>query len=104
MRRSDVTGVTGVWTRPNIASPAMRLGVEDAEVLELGADIGLALGRGGRQRGARRADRAAHDHHAALERRRVLVFEQVPQAGHLVLQLSRARPLARDAGIEQRSA
>src|SRR6202040_466579 len=80
MRRSGANGVTGRCTSPGWkagmrtglaelkGSPAVRLGVEDAELLELPADVGLALCARGRQRRARGADRAAHDHHAALER------------------------------------
>src|SRR5580692_8353817 len=114
MRRSAANGVSGVCTRPGSkvilarrlwdcakALPAVRLAIEDAEILELRADIGLALRRRGRQRRAGRADGAAHDHHAALERGGVLVFEQVPQPRHLELQLARAIPLAGDAAVEQ---
>src|ERR1019366_74260 len=81
-------------------SPAVRLGVEDAERFELAADVGLAFRAPGRQRRPRGADRASHDHHAALERGGVLIAEQRPQPRHLVLQLARARPVAGDAGFE----
>src|SRR5215510_13476986 len=105
MRLSRVNGVTGVCTRPGSntdmdtfsSSPAVRLALEDAHVGELLLDEGLALLGGGRQRRARRPDRAAHDHHAALERGGILVFEQVPEPRHLVLQLARAHSPAMQA-------
>src|SRR5262245_40923515 len=106
-RYSRVNGVTGVWTRPaskmaifsksrqpsavsrqaqlvcrlglaSGGSPTVRLGLQDAHLFELAADVGLPLRRGGRQRLAGRAHRPAHHHHAALERRRVLVAEEEP--------------------------
>src|SRR5262245_51097 len=101
-RRSRVNGVTGVWTRPasNMEPlPAVRLGLEDAHLLELAADVGLALGRGGRQRLARGADRPAHHYHAALERRGILVAEEEPQPRQLVLAVARARPVGGHAGV-----
>src|SRR4029078_7214542 len=85
-------------------SPAVRLAVEDAHIGELLLDEGLPFLGGGRQRRAGWPHRAAHDHHATLERGWILVFEQVPEPRHLVLQLACARPLARHAGLEQRGA
>src|SRR5580704_7118097 len=111
MLRSAANGVTGRWTSPGWKagmnpmsrekSPAVRLAVEDAELFELGADMGLAFRARGRQWRPGGADRAAHDHHAALERGRILVAEQRPQPRHFVLQLARARPVAGHAGVEQ---
>src|SRR5439155_25699672 len=114
MRLSRVNGVTGVCTRPGSRtgsktdmdmfsnSPAVRLALEDAHIRELLFDEGLPLLGGGRQRRARRPDRTAHDHHAALERGWILVFEQMPEPRHLVLQLAGASPFAGHAGVEQR--
>src|SRR5215470_20374651 len=109
MRLSGVNGVTGVCTRPgsktdmdiSLTSPAVRLALDDAHIGKFLLDEGLALLGGGRQRRARRPDRAAHDHHAAFERWRILVFEQVPESRHLVLQLARMWPFASDASVEQ---
>src|SRR5580704_10228765 len=103
MRWSRPKGMTGVCTKPRrrvvmesfdirAGSPAVRLAVEDAELLELAADIGLAFLGGSGQRRTGRADIAAHHHHAALERGGVLVAKQEPQPGELVLQVARALP------------
>src|SRR5215467_551139 len=111
MRCSRVNGIAGACTRPRRKavigeslggrrSPAVRLAVEDAELLELAANIRLALLGGGRQRRSGRADVAAHHHHAALERGGILVAEEQPQPGQLVLQVARALPVARHAGLE----
>src|SRR5215472_849094 len=91
--RAGPNGITGVCTRPRrravigfalgfsstlAVSPAVRLAVEDAELLELAADIGLALLGGGGQRRPGWADIAAHHPHAALERERILIAKQQP--------------------------
>src|SRR3990170_7025770 len=83
----------------SLASPAMRFGLQDAEFLELSGDVGLALLGRGRQRRPGWPDRASHDDHPALERRGVLVAEQVPQPRELELEFARADALSGDACI-----
>src|SRR5258708_22183526 len=84
--------------------PAMRLALQDAEFFQLLADIFLSLWGRGWQRSPRWPDRATHDDHAALEGRRILVAEQQPEFGQLVLQFTREIPIPTDTGVVKRDA
>src|SRR5487761_2033146 len=98
----SANGVSGACTRPNLKaltflsfrSPAMRLAIDNAEFDQALLDEFHPLGRGRRQRRPGRADRAAHDHAAAFQGRRILIAEQEPELRKLVLRSTRAIPIA----------
>src|SRR5882672_3920611 len=82
----------------------MRFGLQDAELLEPLLDELDAFGRCGRQRRAGRTDRPPHDDAPALERRRILIAEDLPKLRELVLAFARARPISVRAGLVKRDA
>ena len=77
----------------------MRLGLHDAKLFQPSFNEFDALARGSRQRRAGGSDRPTHDYAAALERRWILIAEQEPELGQLVLRRARAVPSAGDTGF-----
>src|SRR5688572_13714995 len=94
VRRND--GVSSSWRTPGsiFELPAVRLRLQYPELFELRLEEIDALFRSSGQRRARRADRPAHHDHRALERRRVLLLEELPQARNLELAVARGLPVA----------
>src|SRR3954465_12724843 len=77
-------------------SPAVRLGLHDAQHFELLAQKFDAFGTRGRKRRTRRADCAPHRNHGTLQRRGVLVLEKPVEPRDLVLAFACSFPVVRN--------